>query len=125
LWAYQHYLALLIEKPQQNRVIVYDTKTWEKVTEVEGNPTYRAVDSKGRIAWDDRSGVVLVSHGTTTDRVPLPPPEEGAPRSTFVGFADDKLVIGHPVMAPFEDEKPLEKLSDASPCGHLSVLDLP
>jgi len=125
LSADEHYLALMVEKPQQNRVIVYDTKTWEKVTEVDGNPTYRAVDSKGRIAWDDRTGVVFVSHGTTTDKVQLPSPEDGMPRSTFVGFADDKLVIGHPVMAPFEDEKPLKKLADASPCGYLGVIDVP
>jgi hypothetical protein len=55
------------------------------------------------------------------DKVPFRHPEEGAPQPAFVGFADDKMLVGHPVMAPFEDEKPLKKLSDSPPCGYVAA----
>jgi hypothetical protein len=125
LSADERYLALMVEEPQHNRVIVYDTRTWEKVTDVEGNPTYRAVDVRGRVAWDDGSGAILVSHGSTTEKLQLPAAAAGAQRPRFVGFVGDAIVVGHPSMAPFEDEKPLKRLAAVEPCGHLSVVDAP
>lgn len=125
LSADERYLALMVEDPQHDRVVVYDTKTWEKVTDGAGNPTYRAVDVRGRVAWDDGKGTVVMAHGNTTDPVELPAAAPGAPRRSFVGFIGDKLVVGHPRMAPFEDEKPLLTLADVDPCGHLTVIDAP
>ncbi len=121
----ERYLALMVENPQHNRVTVYDTSTWQKVTDVDGDPTHRDVDPNGRVAWDDGNGALLLAHGSTTDTLKLPAPEPGAPHSGFVGFVGDKIVVGHPAMERFESTRPLKTLADLAPCGYLSVVDAP
>ena len=121
----ERYLALMVENPEHNRVTVYDTTTWQKVTDVDGDPTHRDVDSHGRVAWDDGNGAIVLAHGITTDKVKLPATPPGAPRSGFAGFIGDRIVVGHPAMEPFETTRPLKTLADVAPCGHLSVTDAP
>ncbi len=125
LSADERYLALMVENPQHNRVTVYDTTTWQKVTDVDGDPTHRDVDPHGRVAWDDGNGTILLAQGSTTDKVQLPAPLPGAPQLGFVGFVGDKIVVGHPAMERFESNKPLKTLADLAPCGYLSVVDPP
>jgi hypothetical protein len=121
-----HYLAIHAEHSSGDRVLVFDTTTWQRTLDVPGRPIYFDVDSRGRVAWDlgpPSYGIVLAADDTLK-AVTTPAPSNGVP-TTFVGFAGPRLIVGYPAMTPFGGDGPLETLESVGPCGFLRGIDVP
>jgi hypothetical protein len=121
-----HYLAIHAEHSSGDRVLVFDTATWQPTLDVPGRPIYFDVDSRGRVAWDagPPSYKILLASDNAVTEVTTPPPTNGVP-PTFVGFADARLIIGYPTMASSDGERSLETLEKVGPCGFLREIDAP
>jgi hypothetical protein len=112
------FIMLHAERP--DRVVVWDTANWQKVTDAPGSPIYAKLDGQGRVAWDDPSGTISIAKGQQVEKLALKKDPNGLyPR--LAGFLGNKMVLGHPAQKAFNFEEPLVSLKDTEPCGWLTV----
>lgn len=116
------YAMLHAEGP--DRVVVWDTNTWQVVTDVPGKPIYAKLDSEGHVAWEELGGVVQIAKGGRVHTMQLEREPSGL-YPTLAGYLGARLLLGHPAAKAFAFEGPLKSLKDAGPCGWLTVAEPP
>lgn len=128
LSADSRFVAVHAEHMRADRILTFDTKTWQKVTDAPGSPNYMDVDDRGRVAWDDYSQGpkkrIVVAEGGSVKPLAVPAGPHPDIPPTFVGFLGHRMIVGYPSIEAFATTG-LRTLRDVAPCGHLRVIDAP